>query len=123
MTDYVIINSDAIRDMDVYFLKQRDTSLGEAVRIYEGSYSPCIQRSGDFSHAMKLYHNLERNVAGGIGNTNYVSSVNGFSNGSGHGENVSEALQREKNNLLYQVDIEILKQGEAVSKLSGTIKE
>lgn len=121
--DLIVINNDVQNDLDFYLLKQKEESLGGAVQTYEGSYCPTILRWGSTVHALNLYHNLDRNLAGGIGNEIYKSNVNGFSNGQGHGESISRAIKQEDNNLLYEVNIEILQNAEVLSRLSGTIRE
>lgn len=110
-SEKIVINNNLPGNykIDLYMLKQKDRDLGSTLDTYEGAYVPNVSTNGDFLH---FYHNFNRNL---YKNTN----INVY----GRGQDLSEAIKKEDETILYNIDIEV-KKGETVwAKLSSTIRK
>ncbi len=132
----VIDNSAQIDDFKCYILKQNANITPPTLEAKENTYRPTV-KIGTHGMTMKVFHNLDVNLG------DITKRVGGGADGISHGvEKISyyykeptdpatdpnlgefEAfLSDEKRTLYYELTIEVLKNGNSIAELKGSMNE
>jgi hypothetical protein len=120
-TENIVINVNADVDFDCYLVKQKATDMNiTRLKNVESGYSPNVTLSTPLGKTVKLYHNMDINLADGSALTGTHITTSGFANVL----ELSSGMNLEKEKLSYHISLVITDSaGKTVSTLESSMNE